>query len=225
MSTAGAKEALLLLLLVSLSASDPIHAARIRECGPQHSFYVVSHGWHTGLVIPHADLAQFLDDSIPNGEQLEVGWGDEQFYQAGEGSVGLALQALAWSTPAVLHVVAFAGSPERNFPGSEVVELTVPAAGYSELLGVVADSFTRTKTGGLIRLGRGLYGNSAFFRARGRFHVFNTCNTWVARAIEASGYPISVHSSVSAGSLLSQLSDSTAGAKPCYAVHWRARPG
>lgn len=205
-------------LSASVFVSGPIHADTPHECGPRRSLFVVSHGWHTGLVLPRADLAARVGDTIPAGNYVEVGWGDERFYQAGEGSLGLAVQALAWATPAVLHIVSFHSSPQRYFPGSEVIELTVPATGYAELLTVVIDSFTRAGNDDPIRLGRGLYGNSVFFRARGRFHALNTCNTWVARIIAASGYPISVQKTVTVGNLMSQLPDGSPSSSPCFAV-------
>jgi uncharacterized protein DUF2459 len=51
-------------------------------------------------------------------------------------------------------------------------------------------------------LGPGLYGDSRFYPAHGQFHLFNTCNTWAARALQAAGYPMS--SPIIAGALLSQ---------------------
>ena len=205
-------------LSASVLVSRPIHADPLHECGPQRSLYVVSHGWHTGLVLPRADLAARVGDTIPAGNYVEVGWGDERFYQTGEGTLGLAVQALAWATPAVLHIVSFQGSPQRYFSGSEVIELSVPATGYADLLTAVVDSFTRGGNDDPIRLGRGLYGNSFFFRAQGRFHALNTCNTWVARTIAASGYPISVQTTVTVGSLMSQLPDGSPSGTQCFAV-------
>lgn len=38
-------------------------------------------------------------------------------------------------------------------------------------------------------LGPGLYGDSRFYPARERFHLFNTCNVWTARALRAAGLP------------------------------------
>ncbi|MGH8525150.1 MAG: DUF2459 domain-containing protein, partial [Gammaproteobacteria bacterium] len=55
----------------------------------------------------------------------------------------------------------------------------------------IDESFARLGTGAAAPLGRGLYGNSRFYPARGKFHLFNTCNTWAARALGAAGYSIS----------------------------------
>jgi hypothetical protein len=35
----------------------------------------------------------------------------------------------------------------------------------------------------------GFTASDAFFPARDRFHLFNTCNVWVARTLRAAGHP------------------------------------
>ena len=170
--------------------------------------YVVSHGWHTGLVLKRRSLVEvlpFLAEDVRGGEYVEIGWGDERFYQAQTVTAGLALRAILWPTSSVLHVVAFQGPPQRYFSQSKVVELSGTQAGYRDLLAFVARSFTRTSDNALIRLGPGLYGDSWFYHAEGVFHAFNTCNTWVAEAIEKTGYPISSRTTLTAQDVLSQL--------------------
>jgi len=117
----------------------------------------------------------------------------------------MILRAVLWPTSSVLHVVAFRGPPGTYFSGLEVVELSVSEAGYNELLAFVAASFARTLDGALICLGTGLYGDSWFYIAEGSFTALNNCNTWVARAIETTGYPISSKTTITAQSVLSQL--------------------
>jgi hypothetical protein len=64
--------------------------------------------------------------------------------------------------------------------------------------------FERRPDGEVIPLGTGLYGTSRFCRAKGSFHLFNTCHTWAARAFAATGTPVSTRV-VTAGGLISQL--------------------
>ena len=151
------------------------------------------------------EVLPFLAEDVRGGEYVEIGWGDERFYQAQTVTAGLALRAILWPTSSVLHVVAFQGPPQRYFSQSKVVELSVTQAGYRDLLAFVARSFTRTSDNALIRLGPGLYGDSWFYHAEGVFHAFNTCNTWVAEAIEKTGYPISSRTTLTAQDVLSQL--------------------
>jgi hypothetical protein len=51
----------------------------------------------------------------------------------------------------------------------------------------------------------GLYPNSRFYSATGRFHLFRTCNTWVAEALRSAGLPISPAFAFTAGNLSYQV--------------------
>ena len=201
---------LALLFFLKGCASQPIHRETPAACQSLRVLYVVSHGWHTGIVVSSGDLVALLPalaDDIGNEEHVEIGWGEERFYQAGTGTTGLALRAVLWPNPSVLHAVPFTGPPRSYFPRSEVVEVRVEKAGYAAALAFIAWSFTRTPDGGVLRLGPSLYGNGWFYRAEGSFHVFNTCNTWVAKAIEKTGYPVSSTLTLTTESLLVQLRD------------------
>jgi hypothetical protein len=101
---------------------------------------------------------------------------------------------------------------------SEVVEVSVPQTGYEKLLAFVAGSFGRTAGNGVIKLGPGLYGNSWFYRAEGDFSTFSTCNTWVAKSIETTGFPISGNTTITAEGLLSQLREGIDADMKCYSV-------
>lgn len=189
-------------------------------CDPSHTLFVVGHGWHSGIVVKRMDLLNLLPVLAPElGQQeyIEIGWGEERYYQDAEPTSGMGLRALLWPNASVLQVVPFGTPLRRYFPNSEVVEVRVDEAGYRAALAFMAATFTRTPEGDVIRLGPSLYGNGRFYRAEGSFHAFNTCNTWVARAIENTGFPIS-GSTLTAGGLLSQLRDAAEGQARCASV-------
>ena len=181
------------------------------------AFFVVGHGWHTGLVIKRRDFVERLPalaDDFPSGEYLEIGWGDERFYQAPTVTLALALQAILLPTSAVVHVVSVPQAPRVYFSRSTVIEVMVPQAGYEQLLDFVGHSFTRTGNGHLAKLGPSLYGQGWFYRAEGTFHAFNTCNTWVAQAIVRTGFPFSRATAITANDVFAGLSNSPPQA--CY---------
>jgi len=154
----------------------------IRPCEPTRTLYVVSHGWHSGVVVERADLVRQMPALAPEiGREgyVEIGWGEERFYQARETTVGMALRAVLQSNSSVLQVVPFADSPRRYFAGSEIVEVRTDDAGYSAALAVLAASFKPEP----LQVGRSLYGEGWFYRAEGSFHLFRTCNTWVAAVL------------------------------------------
>lgn len=210
-----------LVVFLSSCAMAPTERPSEIECDVPRAFHVVNHGWHTGIIVNRRDLTQAvpsLEDDFGSGEYLEIGWGDERFYQAQTPTLGLALRAIFWPTPTVLHIAAVPDRPRRYFSQSEVVEVSVPQTGYEKLLAFVAGSFGRTDDHGVIKLGPGLYGNSRFYRAEGVFSAFNTCNTWVAKSIETTGYPISGLSIITAAGLMSELREGIDADTKCYSV-------
>jgi uncharacterized protein (TIGR02117 family) len=169
---------LLLAVLLSACAQQPI-----RPCEPTRTLYVVSHGWHSGIVVERGDLVSRLPRlGIGKEGYVEVGWGEERFYPARETTVGMKLRAALWPNASVLQVVPFVGPPRRYFANSEVVEVRTDDAGYAAALAFIAASFKPD----LQRVGPSLYGEGWFYRAEGSFHLFNTCNTWVASVLEGT---------------------------------------
>jgi hypothetical protein len=102
----------------------------------------------------------------------------------------------------VLHLAGLECSPADEFGASDVVELSVTQAGLEGLIGYVSASFERPVGEAAAPLGPGLYGVSAFYPSRETFHLFRTCNVWIARALRAAGLPID--SALSAESIIEQ---------------------
>lgn len=203
---------LILLLVISsgraIATTLPGFSAKER-CEARKTAYVVNHGLHTGLVVNREDFISalpMLAGDFPVGNYVEIGWGDAKFYQSRETAIYLAIQAMLWPTEAVLHVVAIPGTPDHYFSnGVTIIELSLAMEKYQRLLGHVARTFVFLDAQQIARLGPGLYGKGYFYRAKGEFHTFNTCNTWIARSLEESGYPISSRGVVTARGLLSRL--------------------
>ena len=148
--------------------------------------HLVSHGWHTGIALRAADIDFARWRPLPHparARYIEVGWGDRDFYPEPGFNLWYGIKALFWPTPSVLHVVGFDEPPARYFPGSEVRELRVPRAGFERLLAYIAASFEP----GAAPIAPGLYATGAFHPSRETFHLFNTCNTWVARGLREAG--------------------------------------
>lgn len=161
------------LIAVLLLAS----CAHERPCEPTHTLYVVDHGWHSGVVLQAQALPAL---AVTNHKYVEIGWGEERFYPARQTSVGMALRAVLWPNRSVLQVVRFSEEPRRYF--ADVSEIPTDAAGYEAAAEVIRRSFA----GDLHPLGRSLYGEGAFYRAEGTFHLLNNCHHWVTRVTDAA---------------------------------------
>lgn len=188
-------------------------AVQIREASAssenksRKTIYLVSHGWHAGIVLRHADIHSNIWPKLgnfSNMEYLEVGWGDLDYYQTPDPHLGFALKAVLLPTASVLHIVGFNGHVPVYFPYSEIVRIELSSAGFERLSRTIASSFALDKSGNVKSSSPGRYGNSRFYLSRETYHLFNTCNVWTARALRAAGLPITPATATSVGNLMSQ---------------------
>jgi len=169
--------------------------------------YLVSHGWHAGMVLRRADIPANLwpeNVDFPYAEFLEVGWGDKQYYQTPDAHLGTTLRAALWPTSSVLHIVGFNGAVTAYYSSSEIIEIKLGEPGFELLSRYIAASFARDGSGQALPLGRGLYGNSRFYLSRESYHLLNTCNVWTARALRAAGVPVTPSFSITVEQLMAQ---------------------
>jgi uncharacterized protein (TIGR02117 family) len=175
---------------------------------PRKTIYLVSHGWHAGIVLQRAEIPDSVwpaPGDFSNAQYLEVGWGDMDFYQTPDPHMGLIIKAALLPTASVLHIVGFSGTVPAYFPFSEIIRIELSAAGFEHLARTIAASFARDEAGHAKSLGPGLYGNSRFYLSRESYHLFNTCNVWTARALRAAGLPITPARAITVESLMSQV--------------------
>lgn len=168
--------------------------------------FVVSHGYHAGLALPTARVAEVAgrqgDAALIAVAQrfagypfIEMGWGDAGFYSSVREisalTPGLALRALFLpGNASVMHVVGLTDTPRRSFASAEIVRVTVGEEGFSRMMRDLDASFARTGEAAQPEvLGKGLYGPSLFYRANGSFSIFNVCNHWVAKLLSVAGLP------------------------------------
>lgn len=195
--------ALIGALVLSACAANPIS---VDPATRPLTLFVVSHGWHTGLVVRNADIAPNSWPEIApfsTYEFVEVGWGDRAFYQARETDIADALSAALTPGPSALHVVGVNGAVAANFPMSEVIPLPISANGLAKLVATIRTSYEHDADGHAIALGPSLYGDGFFYASSERFHLFNTCNSWTSRALQAAGFDVS--STMSASDLMDQV--------------------
>jgi uncharacterized protein (TIGR02117 family) len=202
--------ALLPAMLLSSCAFAPYRVAGIPSRGASgtNAVYVVSHGWHTGLIVPAAPLRHALLDlqtRFGDAAYYEIGWGDKGFYQATEVTAGLTLQAMFWSSGAVMHVVGIRTDPATHFQHSQVTPLCLNAEQLAGLATFITHSFARGNAGELQALKAGIYGDSQFYAASGRYHLLNTCNSWTAKGLSSAGVGNFPAFKLTAGSVMGSL--------------------
>jgi uncharacterized protein (TIGR02117 family) len=168
---------------------------------------VSSNGWHTGIAVARTDIPpDVLPETadFPAAKWFEFGWGDAEYYPAPKPGMIDALSA-AFPGPAVVHMSGLPGHPATVFAGSDRVSLDLSDPAFARLLAYLDASFERRGAARVRPSAQGLYAFSLFYPATGRFHLFNTCNTWTARALAASGVPVQVEGTQRAEDVMRQL--------------------
>ncbi|MEM7182283.1 MAG: TIGR02117 family protein [Spirochaetota bacterium] len=171
---------------------------------------IVSHGWHTGFVIPSKELFGYypkLGTRFANTRLLEIGWGDKGFYQADGVTFGIAVRAIFWPSDSVLHIVSVPTTAFNYFPHSKIKKVHLTRSKYLSLVKFIADSFATKKNGEIISLREGIYGDSQFYTGTGSYHLWNTCNTWTAKGLKSAGKDIYVPTKLTAGSIMDFLGE------------------
>ncbi len=169
------------------------------------TIHVVSNGWHTTIVLARPDITERAIPEIrdfPQARFFEFSWGDARYFPAPEKGLGMIMSALFTPTPAVMHLAGLPAHPRTTFPTAETVSLQLSPEGFDALVSFLDQTFDRDAGAE----GKpGLYPFSRFYPAKGRFHMFNTCNTWTARGLAAAGVPVKVTGTLQAEELMAQL--------------------
>jgi uncharacterized protein (TIGR02117 family) len=153
--------------------------------------YLIKQRWHTAIVININDI-DFIDFPEVNNFKkfnfLDIGWGDEEFYQYPDFDSGLAFKALFYKTPSTLRVEGIGISKEAYFNISEIViKLIVTNEQLEKILQFINETIFRNSDGGSVVLSEHGLGRVKFYKANGEYHLFNTCNTWLAKCLVSSG--------------------------------------
>lgn len=197
---------LLILHLVTRAPGQDLAASPEREI----PIWVLDHGYHSGLIVSTGSLRRaalelgredaaaghrlrWLANLYPAATWLELGWGDADFYQQtpGIGDVDVleGLRALVWPTEAALQSVPGAGPPEEAFRGAQMVRLEVTPEGLAGVAARLAETIPEPPPSEW--LGPSLYGTGAFYASDLDYHLFRTCNHWLAWLLRGAGVPVS----------------------------------
>ena len=152
-----------------------------RQSGGEITLFLVSNGTHVDVVMPLKnnifDWTQTVspaDSGLGDSgtEYIGLGWGERNFYlntpSWGDLTVPTALRALSGFNRTLIHATYYPSEPAEN-------ENTVRFSASPEQYRRVAVA------------GAHYHSNDAFYEAEGRYHLFNTCNTWLNGKLTRSG--------------------------------------
>ena len=173
-----------------------------------YSIFIVKYRWHSGIIINRSEAIAyfpFLENNFTNNKFIEIGWGDKDFYMAKDETFWLAIKAVLIPTSSVIHVHGFNENPEQHYSKNEIIELQLEELEYKSLIKSIQSSFATNSNKNEIKESIGLVTNSYFFLSNEKYHIFNTCNVWVAKRLNEAGIQVSPFRSITSNSLMKQL--------------------
>lgn len=155
--------------------------------------HLVSNGWHVALVLPAAGWPAALAHGpfgvdVSGARLVAFGWGERRFYMdtrtLADLDMAAALRALSWNDDTVLHA-AFLDGVDRTHPHTRTI--AVDRAQLDAL-----ERHVRASLAGAAPepVGPGFGPADVFFRARGTYSPFRTCNEWVGAALRSAGISV-----------------------------------
>lgn len=154
--------------------------------------FIIKQYWHTAIVIHSEDIDKNKYRFMKYFDKynlIDFGWGDELFYQHSDFDLYLGARAILTPTSSTLRIEGINLPKELFFEYSELVaKLSVNKNQLEKILGFIEDTFY--KVDGDYILLNSVADKIFFFKAKGYYHLFNTCNTWLAKCLSQAGFDI-----------------------------------
>lgn len=198
--------ALLLLAYTPISAtqSQQEQYDTLKTC----EVFVVQSRWHTGIILKTAEAdTGFWPEIVQyqNRRFIDIGWGDERFYQAQGSPLFLAARAVMWPTQSILEIDTFNSDIQRVYgKNARLIRIPVTKTQFNELCRFIANSYQRDEQGSP-QLSTLYASNTRFYLATRKYHLFRTCNTWIALAFKKAGFQVRSCGVLNANQLFRQL--------------------
>lgn len=160
----------------------------------EHTIYVASISWHTGIIVPAAALPDSMwpaQHDYSKADYLEIGWGDRDFFQHPGFNLWYAFKAIFWPTKTALHVLPLHGDNIlSNYLNTTVVRLKISQESMDALSRFLVAHFELTDRGKAVPLKEGFYYTSQFFAGSAKYYFPKNSNVWAARALKCAGFPL-----------------------------------
>lgn len=199
-----------IILFLTLAASvNAVKGKALMGEADSAKIYLVKNYWHVGIIFPldirTTKILPVLND-FKGFHGIEIGWGDEDFYQNPTIDYYNATKAALLPTNSVIRLRGINGNLESFFQSSDFcIELKISYRAYVELLEYIKESFYFGSKNSLILVGDQLGGQIRFYRSRKKYHLFHTCNTWVVRGLEDAELSVSSFGVITAEHLFKEV--------------------
>ncbi len=159
-----------------------------------HKIYFIKQNWHTAIVFNASEMDTILFreyNLFKEFNLIDIGWGDAEFYQSPGFDSGLAFKALFYATPSTLRVEGINITKDDYFNLSEIViQLNVSEKQFISICKYINKTLCIEYDESTSVLSKQVDGKIIFYKANGSYHLFNTCNTWLAIGLKEAGLEI-----------------------------------
>ena len=153
--------------------------------------YVIKNYWHTGIIIQvdsstknNIRALQYFD----NFDYVDIGFGDRVFYLHPSNDYVLAARAILVPTESTIRVSKTHSTEDELVRSSDyVMRIRMDTQSILKLCDFIDNSFIKDDSVSLKIIEKRHNGSIIFFESKPKYHLFNTCNTWVADALQFSG--------------------------------------
>jgi len=151
--------------------------------------FLSTNGVHLNVILEKKDLHKSLVKGLDHSSSdnfFSLGWGDEVFYLNtpawSDLTIKTAFNAAFLKGPSLIH------SSRYRQVQSNWVEIKVSPSELRKINELILQSFSTDANGNLMLLkGEGYSNNDDFYKARGSYSCFKTCNSWVNTIFKKSG--------------------------------------
>lgn len=153
------------------------------------SIYLSTNGVHLYIVLPVKNMDSLLLSGIKHSatdNYLSFGWGDENFYMNtptwGDLTFNNAFSALFLKSTTLLHINRY----KQKY--SDWVEIKLNEPELQKMNAYLQNTFETDKNGLKIILeNKGYSSTDDFYKSKGSYSCFKTCNSWVNTGFRESG--------------------------------------
>jgi uncharacterized protein (TIGR02117 family) len=182
--------AIKLIIVLSLLLKIQVVSKDINE---KTQIYLINQAWHVGFLIKVDSTSKKvipLLNEFENYEYVDIGWGDEDFYQNDGINYYYAAKAMLISTSSVIKITGHKASRNSILKWvNDYRSVSLDTEQYQRLLNYIETSLLRIKHG-YVKTSSFADGAIGFYKSPLKYHLFMTCNTWIAEGLNESGVSI-----------------------------------
>ncbi|MBN1252341.1 MAG: DUF2459 domain-containing protein [Bacteroidales bacterium] len=169
-----------------------------KESDNGNNIFVSTNGVHTNIILPskskYFNWNEFLNLKS-ECKYIAFGWGDEEFYLNtptwDKLKFSTAFKAGFSPTKTIMQTYIIKYEPVTN---KSTIKISLTDKQFNEITNFVKSSFILNSNKSVIKIepNNNFYSKAYFYKAVGRYSIFNTCNNWTNRGLKKAGIKNSV---------------------------------